>query len=149
MKWFISRWGRKGIVCGMSYFRKTERLIQVLLRQVLFSTGLCEDNNRQKALELWNNYSITLQARPRILSATRQKLLQLGWNFLPYPSYSSDLASSDFHLFRFLQNSFNGKNFSRKKIECSFNEINKKRLFRSKMHKLKKQNGFRKIIIQT
>jgi len=32
---------------------------------------------------------------------------------------------------------------------CLFDGINKKRLFQSKMHKLKKQNGFRKIIIQT
>jgi len=32
---------------------------------------------------------------------------------------------------------------------CLFDGINKKRLFQSKMHKLKKENGFRKIIIQT
>jgi len=45
---------------------------------------------------------------------TRQKLLQqiVGWDVLPHPPYSPDLASSDFHLFRFLQNSLNSKTFA-------------------------------------
>jgi histone-lysine N-methyltransferase SETMAR len=38
--------------------------------------------------------------------------MQLGWNVLPHPPYSSDLAPSDYHLFRSLQNSLNGKNFT-------------------------------------
>ena len=43
---------------------------------------------------------------------TRQKLLQLGWEVLIHPSYSPDIAPSDSHLFRSLQNSLNGKNFN-------------------------------------
>ncbi|KOX74647.1 Histone-lysine N-methyltransferase SETMAR [Melipona quadrifasciata] len=43
---------------------------------------------------------------------TRQKLLELGWDVLSHPPYSPDLAPSDFHLFRSLQNSLNGKNFN-------------------------------------
>ena len=42
----------------------------------------------------------------------RQKLLQLGWEALIHPPYSPDIAPSDFHLFRSLQDSLNGKNFS-------------------------------------
>ena len=42
---------------------------------------------------------------------TRQKLLQLGKKVLIHPWYSLDIAPSDFHLFRPLQNS-NGKNFN-------------------------------------
>jgi histone-lysine N-methyltransferase SETMAR len=38
--------------------------------------------------------------------------MQLGWDVLPHPPYSSDLAPSDYHLFRTLQNSVNGKNFT-------------------------------------
>jgi len=34
------------------------------------------------------------------------------WLGLSHPPYSPDLAPSDFHLFRFLQNFLNGKTFS-------------------------------------
>jgi len=39
---------------------------------------------------------------------TRQKLRELGWEVLMHPLYSSDIAPSDYHLFRSLQNSLNG-----------------------------------------
>ena len=41
-----------------------------------------------------------------------QKLLQLGWEVLIHLLYSPDIEPSDFHLFRSLQNSLNGKNFN-------------------------------------
>ena len=43
---------------------------------------------------------------------TRQKLLQLGWEVLIHQPYSPDTAPSDFHLFKSLQNSLNGKKFN-------------------------------------
>ena len=43
---------------------------------------------------------------------TRQKLLQLGWEVLIHPPYSPGFAPSDFHLFRSLQSSINGKKFN-------------------------------------
>ena len=52
------------------------------------------------------------KARPHVSLMTRQKLLQLGWEVLIHLPYSSDIAPSDFHLFRSLQNSLNGKNFN-------------------------------------
>ena len=42
---------------------------------------------------------------------TRKKLLELGWEVMPHPPYSPDLAPSDYHLFRPLQNHLNGKTF--------------------------------------
>ena len=50
--------------------------------------------------------------RPRVSLMTRQKLLQLGWEVLIHSPYSPDIAPLDFHLFRSLQNSLNGKNFN-------------------------------------
>ena len=43
---------------------------------------------------------------------TRQKPLQLGWEFLIHPLHSPDIAPSDFHLFQSLQNSLNEKYFN-------------------------------------
>ncbi|EFN85435.1 Histone-lysine N-methyltransferase SETMAR, partial [Harpegnathos saltator] len=40
---------------------------------------------------------------------TRNKLLLPGWDVLPHPPYLPDLAPSDYHLFRSLQNCMNGK----------------------------------------
>ena len=50
-------------------------------------------------------------ARSHISLVTRQKLLQHGWDVLLHPRIP-DLASLDFHLFRSLQNSLNGKTFA-------------------------------------
>jgi len=43
---------------------------------------------------------------------TLQKLLEFNWDVLPHPPYSPDIAPSDYHLFRSLQNSLNGLNFA-------------------------------------
>ncbi|CAK1592304.1 unnamed protein product [Parnassius mnemosyne] len=48
--------------------------------------------------------------------ATQRKLRELGWEVLMHPPYSPDLASSDFHLFRSLQNSLGSVRSSRE--EC-------------------------------
>ena len=54
----------------------------------------------------------SIMTRPHTSLVTRQKLLELSWDVLPHLSYSPDLASSHYFLFRFLQNSLNGKNFN-------------------------------------
>ena len=51
-------------------------------------------------------------ARLHVSLMTRQKLLQLGWEVLIHLPYSRDIAPSDFHLLRSLQNSLNRKNFN-------------------------------------
>ena len=69
----------------------------------------------EKRPELTNRKGVVFHhdnARPHTFLITRQKLLELDWDVLPHPSYSPDLASSDYFLFRSLQNSLNGKNFN-------------------------------------
>ena len=51
-------------------------------------------------------------ARSHTSLITRQKLLQLEWDVLPHPTYSADLAPSDYYLFQSLQNFLNGRTFS-------------------------------------
>ena len=51
-------------------------------------------------------------ARPHTIRVTQEKILELDWSVLPHPPYSPDLVPSDYHLFRSLQNSLMGTNFS-------------------------------------
>ena len=70
-------------------------------------------------------------ARPHVSIATRQKLRELGWEVLMHPPYSPDLAPSDYHLFRSLQNSLNGtKLASREACENHLSQF-----FAQKSHK--------------
>jgi [histone H3]-lysine36 N-dimethyltransferase SETMAR len=61
---------------------------------------------RKKRPALVNRKGVILQhdnARPHVAKLTQEKLKQLGWETLPHPPYSPDIAATDFHLFRSLQ----------------------------------------------
>jgi histone-lysine N-methyltransferase SETMAR len=60
---------------------------------------------RQKVWLLHDN------AKPHIAKVTRHKLEELGWQVLPHPPYSPDLAPSDYHLFRSLRNHLREQHF--------------------------------------
>ena len=89
--------------------------------QTINSNKYCSQLDQLKAAidkkrpELVNRKHIIFHqdnTRPFVYLMTRQKLLQLAWEVLIHPLYSPDIAPSDFHLFRSLQNSLNGKNFN-------------------------------------
>ena len=50
-------------------------------------------------------------ARPHTAAQTVQTINNLGWELLPHPSYSPDLAPSDFHLFGPLKEFTRGTKF--------------------------------------
>lgn len=69
---------------------------------------------------LANRKGVILQhdnARPHVAEKTLKKISGLGWEVLPHPPYSPDLAPSDYHLFRSLSSYLANKFFN------SFDEV--------------------------
>ena len=51
-------------------------------------------------------------ARPHTSKKTIEKIKELDIEVMPHPAYSSDLAPSDFHLFRSMTHFLRGRRFS-------------------------------------
>lgn len=51
-------------------------------------------------------------ARPHIAQPVKNYLENSGWEVLPHPPYSPDIAPSDYHLFRSMQNALSGIRFT-------------------------------------
>lgn len=103
-------WDYKGVV----YFELLPR------NQTINSNVYCQQLTKldeaikEKRPELANRKGIVFHhdnAKPHTSLATREKLLEFGWEVMAHPPYSPDLAPSDYHLFRGLQNFLNGKTF--------------------------------------
>ena len=66
----------------------------------------------KKRPALLNRKGVVLQhdnARPHTAGATQNKVMSFNWEVLPHPPYSPDIAPSDYHLFRSLQNHLSNK----------------------------------------
>jgi len=60
-------------------------------------------------------------ARPHTAKATVEVINSLGWELLPHTPYSPDIAPSDYHLFRAMENHMRNRHFrTREDVE---NEI--------------------------
>lgn len=103
-------WDFKGIVHYELLPRNQTITAEFYIAQLERLKGALEE----KRPGLINRHAIVFHhdnARPHTAIRTRQKLLELGWEVLPHPPYSPDLAPSDFHLFRSLDTSLRGKKF--------------------------------------
>lgn len=110
---------RKFLLCcfwdsrGMLYFE--------LLPQGCTVTGIVHASQLQKLAEVIREKrprraSVHLlhdNARPHVAKETRAKLEELGWDTVPHPPYSPDIAPSDYHLFRPLKASLAKKKFAK------------------------------------
>ncbi|GBM99020.1 hypothetical protein AVEN_62187-1 [Araneus ventricosus] len=69
----------------------------------------------EKRPELTNSRGVVFRnysAGPHIAMDVRQRFTEYGWDVLCHPSYSLDLALSDFHHFGSLRNSLSGLEFT-------------------------------------
>lgn len=98
--------------------------------------------NRKRVAYLHDN------ARPHVARETHQKLTDLGWEVLPHPPYSPDVAPTDYHLFRSLDNFMRGKSCSdRNSMESALNEYfsqKNNQFFREGIYKL--PDRWRKVV---
>ena len=103
-------WDYKGVVYFELLPRNQTINSEVYVRQLTNLNYAIQE----KRPELANRKGIVFHhnnARLHTSLDIRQKLLELGWDVLPHPPYSPDLAPSDYHLFRSLQNFLNGQKF--------------------------------------
>lgn len=74
-----------------------------------------QENLKRKRGYLLNRKGVIFHqdnAKPHTSAKTRLKIRELGWTPMEHPPYSPDLAPSDFHLFRSLQNFLSGSNLA-------------------------------------
>ena len=98
----------KGIVYSELLPRNQTINSNVYYRQLIKS----DKELKEKRTELATRKGVIFDQdndRPHTSLVTRKKLLELGWEVMPRPPYSPDLAPSDYHLFRSLQNYLNEK----------------------------------------
>lgn len=109
--------GNKVLLCvwwntrGLVYFElltPTQTVTADLYTQQLSHVDLAL---RRQGIETTTTKLLHDNARPHTAKITQQKIEELGWEVLPHAPYSPDLAPSDYHLFRSMQHSLEGKNF--------------------------------------
>ena len=66
---------------------------------------------RRKRVDTSKTTFLQISVRPHIAKITQHKIEELGWELLPHPPYSPDLAPSDYHLFRSMQHFLEEKKF--------------------------------------
>ncbi|CAO4385117.1 unnamed protein product [Caenorhabditis nigoni] len=90
-------------------------------------------------------------ARPHVSKQVKQELMGYGWNVLPHPPYSPDLAPSDYWLFGDMTRAFEGRSFnSRGAVEAALKQYFASRpagFYRNGIHKLRERKLLTKYII--
>ena len=78
------------------YSAQLQRLRQVIIEKRQFTgTVLFQHDN----------------ARPHTAGVVKSKIAEYGWELVPHPPYSPDLAPSDYHLFRPMKNWMRAKEY--------------------------------------
>ena len=78
----------------------------------------CQQRNKRKRPT--RLHEVHYNARPHSANLTISTTQELGWEVIPHPPYSPDLAPSDFQVFRSLWNNLPGtsRNFKMCSVNC-------------------------------
>ena len=104
-------WDYKGIL----YFELLSKKQMINSNVYVQQLAKLNDALQEKRPELADHKRVVIQhdnSKFHTSLVARQKLLELGWDVLSHPPHSPDLAPSDYHLFRSMQKSLNGKIFN-------------------------------------
>ncbi|EYC12537.1 hypothetical protein Y032_0047g1535 [Ancylostoma ceylanicum] len=101
-------WNMKGLLY-MEVLNSDQTVTADLYAQQL---GRVDQALRRQGVEPTEVKFLHDNARPHVAKITQQKIEELGWELLPHPPYSPDLAPSDYHLFRSMQHSLAEKKFN-------------------------------------
>jgi len=100
-------WNSKGLV----YFEVLDSGQTVTADLYQGQLDRVEQALRRRGVDTVSTKFLHDNARPHVAKITSQKIEELGWELLPHPPYSPDLAPSDYHLFRSMQHSLAEKKF--------------------------------------
>jgi histone-lysine N-methyltransferase SETMAR len=116
---------KKLIMCMVGYGRDLYELLRP--NKTINSEVYCQQLDRvneclkEKRPHLVKRKGVVFHqdnARPHVSKMTQQKIKELNWEISDHPPYSPNLAPSDYHSFRSLQNHLNNRKFER------FEEVN-------------------------
>jgi [histone H3]-lysine36 N-dimethyltransferase SETMAR len=115
-------WARKAMLCIWWDYQGVVYYEVLNYGQILDADLYCQQLDRLREVlaikrpSLVNRNRLIYQrdnARPHSAKKTQQKIKTFsGWEVLPHPPYSPDIAPSDYHLFRPLQTFLNNKTFN-------------------------------------
>ncbi|EFO89250.1 hypothetical protein CRE_16302 [Caenorhabditis remanei] len=100
-------WDRNGVICYKLLPDRATITVNLYCQQLRKKI----QSHRSSRPEIDHLVLLQFNARSHTATKTRTFLKAQGVEVLHHPSYSRDLAPTDYHLFRSLQNSFTGQKF--------------------------------------
>ena len=100
-------WNTRGVV----HFEVLDQGDTVKARLYAEQLGRVNRALRKKRIDPSGIRFLHDNARPHVAKIVHKKIARLGWELLPHPPYSPDIAPSDYSLFRSMKQAVAGEHF--------------------------------------
>ncbi|CAJ0924654.1 unnamed protein product, partial [Mesorhabditis belari] len=132
-------WNSKGLV----YFEVLDSGQTVTANLYQGQLDRVDQALRRQGVDMVSTKFLHDNARPHVAKIIQQKIEEMGWEVLPHPPYSPDLAPSDYHLFRSMHHSLAEKKFkNRDEVQIwvsNFFESQPVEFFKKDIHSLRER----------